>query len=88
MKYEYKYKFWKDFQNYLFHLFSWFGLCIFRMTTKRQRVDWRLSSIAIICLTIIQICAMYHGINGTLRTVIVSVIALIVGVQLPQIKSK
>ncbi|MBA7576061.1 hypothetical protein ES708_17898 [subsurface metagenome] len=54
--------------------------------TEKKLIDWRLSGIAVVCLTIIQVAAMYYGLNGTLRTMIFSLIALIVGIQLPQIK--
>ena len=53
-----------------------------------KQVDWRTSSIAIICLTAIEMVAIANGINGTMRTIIFSMIALIVGIQLPQIKTK
>lgn len=58
------------------------------MTTKKEKVDWKLASVAIICLTILEICAMFNGINGTMRTIIFTMIALIVGIQLPQFKLK
>lgn len=54
----------------------------------KQKIDWRLSGIAIVCLTTLELVAMYQGINGTMRTIIFSLIALIVGVQLPQFKIK
>ncbi|KKN36386.1 hypothetical protein LCGC14_0774240 [marine sediment metagenome] len=38
---------------------------------------------AIVCLTIIQIAAMHYGINGTLRTAIVGIIAGLVGYAIP-----
>ncbi len=41
---------------------------------------------AIICLTILQICAMYYGINGTVRTIIFTMIGLLAGLSLPQLK--
>ncbi len=55
------------------------------MTTKKKLIDWRLSLGAILCLTILELAAMHYGINGTMRTVIIGVIALIVGIQLPQV---
>jgi len=55
------------------------------MMTK-QKIDWKVSVTAILCLTGMEICAMYNGINGTMRTIIFSLIALIVGIQLPQFK--
>jgi len=58
------------------------------MTEKKKvkQVDWKLSAIAVLCLTGIEIAAMSYGINGTLRTIIFGMIALIVGIQLPQFK--
>ena len=56
------------------------------MTKQKLKVDFRVSIAAILCLTVLQISAMYYGINGTMRTIIFSMIALIVGIQLPQFK--
>lgn len=53
-----------------------------------NKIDWRLSGIAIVCLTLLELVAMYQGINGTMRTIIFSMIALIVGIQMPQFKTK
>ncbi len=41
---------------------------------------------AIICLTILEIVAMFNGINGTMRTIIFSMIAGLTGLSLPQLK--
>jgi len=54
----------------------------------KKKVDWKVSCIAILCLTALELAAMYYGINGTMRTIIVSIIAFIVGIQLPQFKLK
>jgi len=53
----------------------------------KQKIDWKVACVAIVCLSILEICAMYNGINGTFRTMIFSIIALIVGIQLPQFKT-
>ena len=58
------------------------------MKKIKPKVDYKVSIAAIICLTTMEICAMMNGINGTMRTIIFSMIALIVGIQLPQFKSK
>jgi len=50
---------------------------------KKQKIDWRVSIVAIICLSILELAAMSYGINGTMRTIIFSLIALIVGVTIP-----
>ena len=55
---------------------------------QKTKLDWKVASVAIICLTILQTVAMANGINGTMRTIVFSLIALIVGVQLPQFKTK
>ena len=49
-------------------------------------VDYRVSISGILCLTALEVAAMHYGINGTMRTIIFSMIALIVGIQLPQFK--
>jgi len=51
------------------------------MMTKQ--IHWSISIVAIICLTIIEIFAMYHGINGTMRSIIFAIIAGIVGLTIP-----
>lgn len=55
---------------------------------KKQQIDWKVACVAIICLSLLEVCAMFNGINGTMRTIIFSLIALIVGIQMPQIKVK
>ena len=60
------------------------------MATKKTKlkIDWKVSCVAIVCLTLLEVCAMFNGINGTMRTIIFTMIALIVGIQLPQLKFK
>jgi len=58
------------------------------MTTKKKVIDWRISCVAIFCLTALEIIAIQNGINGTFRTIVFSMIALIVGIQMPQVKIK
>ena len=54
---------------------------------KKTRIDWKVACVAIVCLSVLEIFAMRNGINGTMRTIIFSLIALIVGIQLPQFKT-
>ena len=54
----------------------------------KKKVDWKVACTAIVCLSILEIAAMHYGINGTMRTIIFSLIALTVGIQLPQFKTK
>lgn len=52
----------------------------------KQKIDWKVACVAIVCLSVLEMFAMHYGINGTFRTVIFSLIALIVGIQMPQWK--
>ena len=56
------------------------------MADTKKLVDWRISVVAIVCLTMLEIMAIQAGINGTMRSIIFVMIALIVGIQLPQFK--
>ena len=58
------------------------------MTPIKPKVEWKVRVVALVCLTVLEIIAMQQGINGTMRTIIFSMIALIVGIQLPQFKLK
>jgi hypothetical protein len=53
---------------------------------KENKKDFRIVICAIICLTILEIFAMFNGINGTFRTVIFTAIAGLAGWSLPQLK--
>ena len=57
------------------------------MTKKKEiiktKIDWRIGCIAILCLAGLELAAMHYGINGTMRTIIFTLIALIVGVTIP-----
>ncbi len=56
------------------------------MTEIKKKVDWKVACMAILCLTVLELFAIKNGINGTIRTIIFAMIALIVGIQLPQLK--
>ena len=53
------------------------------MTKKKQKVDKSVLITTIIGLVILEIAAMQYGINGTMRTIIFSIIALICGISIP-----
>ena len=57
------------------------------MATKKK-VDWRIVSIGLICLTGLETCAMLNGIDGAVLTTVIAIIALAIGVTLPQLKTK
>lgn len=46
-------------------------------------IDWKIIVCGIVCLTILEIAALMNGINGTLFTIIVAVIAAAIGVTIP-----
>ena len=50
---------------------------------KKQKVDWKVLSIALICLTSIEIYALSQGINGVMMSLIVAVIGGIAGITMP-----
>jgi len=59
------------------------------MTAKKQttlKIDWRIVVSGIAALTIIEVCALLQGINGTLMTLIVAIIGLAIGVVIPKPK--
>ena len=49
-------------------------------------IQWQIPCTGILILGLVEVAAMHYGINGTVRTIIFSMIALIVGIQMPQIK--
>lgn len=57
------------------------------MATKQKVSKWVLIT-ALVVLGFIQLGAFHYGIDGTFRSIITGLIALIVGVQLPQLKVK
>ena len=50
----------------------------------KDKIDWRIVITGIICLTILEGMALFNGINGTLFTIIASIIALAIGVAIPR----
>ena len=48
-----------------------------------KQVDKEIVIMAIGCLTVLQLAAMYYGINGTMRTIIFTLIGGLAGLTLP-----
>ena len=46
-------------------------------------VDSEIVIMAILCLTLLEIFAMFFGINGTMRTIIFTMIGTLAGISLP-----
>lgn len=51
-----------------------------------EQTDKHIVITAIVSLSIMQIFAMYYGINGTMRTIIFTLIGGLAGLSLPQLK--
>jgi len=47
------------------------------------RVDPRVIMVGMICLTVLEIVALYNGINGTMFTMVVAAVAAAMGVLIP-----
>jgi len=46
-------------------------------------VDWKVLCVGIFCLTALEICALFNGVNGTMFTLIVAIIAGTIGYTIP-----
>ena len=53
------------------------------MAKKKQKVDWRVVCVGLICITALEIYALSQGINGTLLKMVLMVIAGGIGLILP-----
>ena len=56
--------------------------------TKKKTIDFRVICVGIICLTVLEVVAMCYGINGTVRTIVIALIAAAIGVTIPTPKIK
>ena len=53
------------------------------MTKKKQKTDWRIVCVGLVCLTAAEITALILGHNGTLLKTFLVVMALAIGVTIP-----
>ena len=53
------------------------------MTKKKTKIDYRIVCAGLFCLTGIEVCALIKGIDGVLLSSIIGIIALTIGVVLP-----
>jgi len=54
--------------------------------TKKNKVDWKVLCTGLVCLTALEFGALIQGINGTLFTMVIAIIAGAIGVTLPRPK--
>lgn len=55
----------------------------------KKKIDWRIVCTGLVCLTGLEVFALYQGINGTLLKIVLIVIAGVIGITIPNpIKTK
>jgi hypothetical protein len=47
---------------------------------KKEKIDWRILCVGLVCLTILEMYALSQGINGVLLLIVLSIIAGVVGI--------
>ena len=52
------------------------------MATK-QKVDWKVLAIGMVCLTIAELYALSQGINGTIFSLFLVIVGGVIGVTIP-----
>ena len=55
---------------------------------KENKMDWRIVVVGMLCLTALEMVALFMGINGVLLTIVLALIAGAIGLTLPQVKMK
>ena len=54
----------------------------------KQKTDWRIVVVGMICLTAAELYALSQGINGTIFAIFIAIIAGAIGVVIPTPKFK
>ena len=54
------------------------------MTKKNiPKVDWKVVCVGLVCISAIECFALANGINGTLLSIVLGIIALAIGIVIP-----
>ena len=53
------------------------------MQKEKEKIDWRVIAIGIVCLSAIEIYALSKGMNGMLMSFIAGIIGVAIGVNIP-----
>jgi len=53
------------------------------MNKKKPQIDWKIVCIGLVCLTALELYALSMGINGTLLKLVMTIIALTIGITIP-----
>lgn len=51
--------------------------------TKQKEIDWRIVVVGLACLTTIEMFALSKGINGTMLSIVIAIVAGVIGVTIP-----
>ena len=54
------------------------------MMKKKAKMDWRIVCTGLVCLTLLEIYALSQGFNGTLLSLVLIVIAGVIGITIPR----
>jgi len=54
-----------------------------KISVDEPVVEWRHICVGIICLTLLELFALYKGINGFVLTAVIAIIATSIGVAIP-----
>jgi len=49
----------------------------------QNKIDWRVVCVGLMCITILEVVALCNGIDGKVLTVVIAIIALAIGVVVP-----
>lgn len=52
----------------------------------KNKIDYRIVIVGLICITLLEMMAMYKGVNGVLLTVVIGIIAASIGIIIPKEK--
>ncbi len=53
------------------------------MKKKKEKIDWRIVCIGIVCITVLELFALSQGINGTILSIVIAILALAIGITIP-----
>ena len=51
-----------------------------------NKIDWKITCVGLLCITVLEIYALSQGINGVLLTGVIATIALVLGINIPKEK--
>lgn len=49
----------------------------------KEKIDYRIICVALVCLTILEVYALSKGFNGTLLMIVFAIIAAAIGIVIP-----